>query len=85
MLAEQIVQLIGWIGVILFIPTLYRFTYAASGLLWRKIFPTRKLEITLIDEKTSISQTVIVKMNRKDGRSMVRILDDALEQAKAKS
>ncbi|CNH84362.1 Uncharacterised protein [Yersinia frederiksenii] len=84
MLAEQILQLIGWIGVILCLPTFYRFAYAASGLLWRKLFPTRKLEITLIDEETKTERTFFLKLNRKDGRNIVRILDDALAQSKAK-
>jgi len=85
MLAEQVLQLIGWIGVLFCLPTLFRFAYAASGLLWRKLFPIRRLQITLIDEEAKTKQTLFLKLNRKDGRSMVRILDDALAQSKAKT
>lgn len=84
MLAEQVLQLIGWIGGILCLPTFYRFAYASFSLLWRKIFPTRKLEITLIDEEEKTKRTFFLRLDRKDGRSLVRILDDALAQSKAK-
>lgn len=84
MLAEQVLQLIFWIGVILCIPTLYRFAFAASGLLWRKVFPTRKLAITVVDEEAKTKHTYFLKLDRKDGRSMVRIMDEALAHSKVK-
>ena len=84
MLAEQVLQLVGWIGVILCLPILYRFAYAASGLLWRKLFPTRKLEITFVDEEAKTKKTVFLKLNRKDGRNMARMLDDALAESRGK-
>lgn len=84
MLAEQVLQLILWIGVILCIPTLYRFAYAASGLVWRKAFPTRKLAITVVDEEAKTKLTYFLKLDRKDGRSMVRIMDEALAHSKSK-
>lgn len=84
MLAEQVLQLIGWIGVLLCLPIFYRFAYAASGLLWRKMFPTRKLEITLIDEEAKTKKTVLLKLSRKDGRNMARLLDDALAESRGK-
>ncbi|HGM4726459.1 TPA: hypothetical protein ACKPZ3_003124 [Serratia marcescens] len=78
MLAQQIMQLIFWLGVITFIPTFYRFCYAASGLIWRHFFPTRKFEITFKDEGTKAQRSVLIKLPKDDSKTLVKLIDEAI-------
>lgn len=84
MLAEQLQQLIFWLGVILFTPALYRFSYAASGLLWRRLFPVKKLKITLTDQSLNTERTVIIDLSSGDRKTVLQLLDEAVEKAKDK-
>jgi hypothetical protein len=84
MLAQQIMQLIFWLGVIAFVPTFYRFCYAASGLLWRHFFPTRKFEITFKDEDSNTQRLIQIKLPKDDSKTLVKLIDEAISHQKGR-
>ncbi|MHA6305718.1 hypothetical protein ACX3SV_01195 [Hafnia paralvei] len=85
MVQEQLLQIVFWLGVIISLPTFYRFVYAGSALIWRKAFPTRDIQIQVLDENHDVVKAVTLKLERDDGLRIVKLIDDALAQAKAKS
>lgn len=82
---DSVVQLVMWIGVILIIPVCYRFCYAASSLLWRRLFPTRMFEFQFSDENTGLKKSLTIKVPRNKSELLVNLIDEAIqEQSKRK-
>lgn len=77
MIQQQILQLIFWLGIILCIPAFYRFSYAGSALLWRKIFPTRRVEIQYLDEKSKVSKKVLITLDRSGAKRVAQLIREA--------
>ncbi|MBO8132473.1 hypothetical protein [Dickeya fangzhongdai] len=84
MLSQQILQLVMWVGVIMIIPTFYRFCYAASALVWRKLFPTRTFEFQYRDEESGHSRTITVKLPKGESKQLVSLIDEALQEGRRK-
>ncbi|MBC3378474.1 hypothetical protein H8I69_04995 [Serratia fonticola] len=84
MLAQQMIQLIFWLGVIAFTPTFYRFCYAASGLMWRHFFPTRKFEIVFKDEDTNTKRSVLIKLPKDDSKTLVKLIEEEVSRQKGR-
>lgn len=80
MIQQQLVQFVFWLGVIVSLPTFYRFVYAGSALIWRHLFPTREVEIRLLDNDHQPVKTVTITLDKKSRKSVV----DLIEEAKAK-
>lgn len=80
----QIAQLILWIGVIMIIPIFSRFCYAASALLWRRVFPTRVFEFRYKDESTGTSKSLTIKLPRGKSKTLVNLIDEALAESSEK-
>ena len=74
-------QIVFWLGVIMSLPAFYRFAYATSSLIWRKIFPTRKIRIQLLADDRTVSRSVTIQLDRNDGRRIVDIIDAALSES----
>lgn len=81
-MSQQVFELVMWIGVILFTPTLYRFMYAASALLWRRVFPTRKFDITYIDEQSNLKKSITIVLPKDKSKTLVTLIDEAVAAAK---
>lgn len=77
MLNQQFFELAMWVGVIMMSPLLYRFSYAASALLWRRIFPTRRFEIVYTDEESETCRSVTIVMPKDKSRTLVQLIDEA--------
>lgn len=77
MVQQQILQLIFWLGIVLCIPTFYRFSYAGSALLWRKIFPARHVEIQYLDEEKKVVKRVSITLDRSGAKRVAKLLREA--------
>lgn len=77
---EAVVQLVMWIGVIMIVPVCYRFCYAASSLLWRRLFPTRIFEFKFSDESTGSKKSLTLKLPRKNSELLVNLIDEAIKE-----
>lgn len=84
MLAEQILELIFWLGVIAIIPTSYRLFYTASALLWRKLFPTKIVEIRYLDPENDVQRTVTIDLSKNLDIPLVQLLAQASQDQKAR-
>ncbi|EPR9646186.1 hypothetical protein L1C42_27620 [Klebsiella pneumoniae] len=84
MIQQQLVQIVFWLGVIVCLPTFYRFVYAGSSLLWRRLFPTRFVEIRFLDSNRKIENKVTIQLDRKDGKKIVDLIEEATLEDKAK-
>ncbi|ENB7482749.1 hypothetical protein [Enterobacter hormaechei] len=84
MIQQQLLQIVFWLGVIISLPTFYRFVYAGSALLWRKIFPTRIVELRFYNANRSLEKTVTLRLDQEDGKKIVNLIDDATNQGQSK-
>ncbi|HBW4601538.1 TPA: hypothetical protein ME601_004212 [Klebsiella pneumoniae] len=84
MIQQQLVQIVFWLGVLVCLPTFYRFVYAGSSLLWRRLFPTRVVEIRFLDSTHKIENTVTIQLDRKDGKKIVDLIEEATLEDNAK-
>lgn len=80
MIQQQVLQLIFWLGVIFCLPTFYRFSYAGSTLLWRKLFPTRIVEIQYLDERNNITRKITVTLDRSRSKSIAQLIREAEDE-----
>ncbi|EPY4496971.1 TPA: hypothetical protein ACTW3A_001585 [Klebsiella quasipneumoniae subsp. quasipneumoniae] len=80
MLNEQIAQLVIWVGVIMVIPAFYRFCYAATALLWRRLFPVKDLEIHYKDESGQIENIIKIRLPKDKRKTLVSLIDDAVKE-----
>lgn len=84
-MTQQIAQLVMWIGVIMIIPAFYRFCYASSALIWRKIFPTKTFEVRFRDEENHIDRTITITLPKDKSKTLVSLIDEAVGKAQAKN
>lgn len=77
MLTQQIIELAMWIGVIMVSPLLFRFSYAASALLWRRFFPVRKFEFVFVDKVTNDKRSVTIVMPKDKSKTIVQLIEEA--------
>jgi len=77
-------QIVFWLGVIVCLPTFYRFVYAGSALLWRQLFPTRNVEIRLLDQQHHLIKSVTIKLDRRDGKKIVDLIEEATAKGSTK-
>ena len=84
MIQQQLLQIVFWLGVIISLPTFYRFVYAGSALLWRKVFPTKVVELRFYDANRSLEKTVTLRLNQEDGKKIVDLIDDATNHGHSK-
>lgn len=77
MMQNQLMQLIFWLGVIVSLPTLYRFVYAGSALIWRKLFPTRNIEIKIFDADKSLIKSITLHLDKRDRKRVIDLISDA--------
>ncbi|WP_336798238.1 hypothetical protein [Erwinia aphidicola] len=77
MLSQQIVELVMWIGLIIASPTLFSFMRAASALLWRRLFPTRKFQFIIVDEVEKTKKSVTLVFSRNESKTLVQLIDEA--------
>lgn len=77
MIQQQILQLIFWSGVIICLPAFYRFSYVGSAYLWRKIFPTRTIEIHFTDHLNNKTSKVTITLGRKHSKRIAQLIKDA--------
>lgn len=77
MIQQQLLQIVFWLGVIVSLPTFYRFVYAGSALLWRKIFPTKIVELRFYSSEHMLEKTVTLHLDAEDGKKIVELIDDA--------
>lgn len=84
MIQQQLLQIVFWLGVIISLPTFYRFVYAGSSLLWRKVFPTRIVEIRFYSANRSLEKTVTLRLDQEDGKKIVDLIDDATNHGHSK-
>jgi len=77
MIQQQILQLIFWSGVILCLPAFYRFSYVGSAFLWRKIFPTRRIEIHFTEYGRKKTNKVTITLDRKNSKRVAQLIKDA--------
>lgn len=77
MINQQIFELAMWIGVIMASPILFRFSYAASALLWRRLFPVRRFEIVYFDKAMNAERSVSITMPKEKGKTIVQLIDEA--------
>lgn len=77
MVNQQIFELAMWVGVIMASPLLFRFSYAASALLWRRVFPTRKFEFSYKDEHSQTIRSVTILIPRNRSKTLVQLIDEA--------
>ncbi|HFO2762558.1 TPA: hypothetical protein ACHJKB_005557 [Klebsiella variicola] len=85
MIQQQLVQIVFWLGVLVCLPTFYRFVYAGSSLIWRKLFPTRVVEIRLLDSNRNTENIVTIHLDRKDGKKIVDLIEEATLEDNAKN
>ncbi|HBM2903211.1 TPA: hypothetical protein LVL13_004468 [Klebsiella oxytoca] len=84
MIQQQLVQIVFWLGVLVCLPTFYRFVYAGSSLLWRRLFPTRVVEIRFFGSNHKIENIVTIQLDRKDGKKIVDLIEEATLEDNAK-
>ncbi|WP_410733984.1 hypothetical protein [Citrobacter freundii] len=84
MIQQQLLQIVFWLGVIISLPTFYRFVYAGSALLWRKVFPTKVVELRFYNANHSLEKTVTLRLNQEDGKKIVDLIDDATNHGHSK-
>lgn len=84
MIQQQLLQIVFWLGVIISLPTFYRFVYAGSALLWRKVFPTRVVEIRFYNANRSLKKTVTLRLDQENGKKIVDLIDDATNHGQSK-
>lgn len=84
MIQQQLVQLVFWLGVIVSLPTFYRFVYAGSALIWRQLFPTRKVEIQMLDPDRKIIKSLTIKLDGKDRKRVIDLIEEARSTGAAK-
>lgn len=84
MIQQQLLQIVFWLGVIISLPTFYRFVYAGSSLLWRKVFPTRIVELRFYSANRSLEKTVTLRLDQEDGKKIVDLIDDATNHGHSK-
>lgn len=77
MVNQQFFELAMWVGVIMASPLLFRFSYAASALLWRRVFPTRKFEFSYKDENSQTIRSVTILIPRNRSKTLVQLIDEA--------
>lgn len=77
MLTQQIIEFAMWIGVIMVSPLLFRFSYAASALLWRRLFPVRKFEFVFVDKVTNDKRSVTIVMPKDKSKTIVQLIEEA--------
>jgi hypothetical protein len=58
--------------------------YAGSSLIWRKLFPTRVVEIRLLDSNRNTENIVTIHLDRKDGKKIVDLIEEATLEDNAK-
>ena len=85
MIQHQLLQIVFWLGVIVSLPTFYRFVYAGSALIWRHLFPTRKVEIRMLDSERRPLKTVVIKIDGSDGKKIIDLIEEASTKGSAKS
>lgn len=85
MIPQQLLQIVFWLGVIVTLPTFYRFVYASSALLWRKVFPTRVVELRFYSANHVLEKTVTLHLDKEEGKRIVELIDDATAQEKSKN
>lgn len=84
MIQQQLVQIVFWLGVIVSLPTFYRFVYAGSALIWRQLFPTRKVEIRMLDTDRKVIKTLTIKLDGKDRKRVIDLIEEASSTGAAK-
>lgn len=77
MVNQQLFELAMWVGVIMASPLLFRFSYAASALLWRRVFPTRKFEFSYKDEHSQTIRSITILIPRNRSKTLVQLIDEA--------
>lgn len=77
MIQQQLLQIVFWLGVIVSLPTFYRFVYASSALLWRKLFPTKIVELRFYTSEHTLEKTVTLHLDTEEGKKIVDLIDDA--------
>ena len=77
MVNQQIFELAMWVGVIMASPLLFRFSYAASALIWRRVFPTRKFEIIYKDDDSQTIRSVTIVIPKNRSKTLVQLIDEA--------
>ncbi|GAB4592129.1 hypothetical protein ETAR_17320 [Edwardsiella tarda] len=77
MIQQQLLQIVFWLGVIVSLPTFYRFVYAGSALLWRKVFPTKVVELRFYSPENKLEKTVTLHLDAEDGKRIVDLIDNA--------
>ena len=77
MIQQQLLQIVFWLGVLVSLPTFYRFVYAGSALLLRKIFPTKIVELRFYSAERMLEKTITIHLDAKDGKKIVELIDDA--------
>lgn len=77
MVNQQLFELAMWVGVIMASPLLFRFSYAASALLWRRVFPTRKFEFSYKNEHSQTIRSVTILIPRNRSKTLVQLIDEA--------
>ena len=77
MINQQSLELAMWIGVIMASPILFRFSYAASALVWRRLFPVRRFEIVYLDKVTKTERSVTITMPKEKGKTIVQLIEEA--------
>ncbi|QWW78027.1 hypothetical protein KQ929_12140 [Leclercia pneumoniae] len=84
MIQQQLIQIVFWLGVIVSLPTFYRFVYAGSALIWRQLFPTRKVEIRMHDSEHRLIKTLTIKLDGSEGKKVVDLIEEAKSKVSAK-
>lgn len=77
-------QIVFWLGVIVSLPTFYRFVYAGSALIWRQIFPTRKVEIRVLDSERRSLKTITIKVDGSEGKRIIDLIEEASARGSSK-
>ena len=52
--------------------------------IWRKLFPTRVVEIRLLDSNRNTENIVTIHLDRKDGKKIVDLIEEATLEDNAK-
>ncbi|EOC0702628.1 hypothetical protein ACIU3Q_005854 [Salmonella enterica subsp. enterica serovar Kokomlemle] len=77
MIQQQLAQIVFWLGVIVCIPTFYRFVYAGSALLWRQIFPTKTIEVRLYNHEHILEKTITIQLDKKNSKKIIDLIEEA--------
>lgn len=77
-------QIIFWLGVIATLPALYRFVYACSSIIWRKLFPIKTIEIQILDEDKTLIESLTLELNPHDSKRIIDLMDAGMRKGVCK-